>query len=153
MSQENRVKIGRDNYKTTDGVPHSVEPATPFQTVGSGSPSTLNFNSSVILLSNGASQSYAILEANAPGNIIKVGQKVTIRTLAGTNVATIKPTPSQLTTGATANIVYSQPGVLVTGSGGIVITGLGSVTLRYLGNNTFNVVDYSFGASGSVAFS
>jgi hypothetical protein len=153
MSQENRVKIGRDNYETTDGTPHTVEPTTPFQTIGSGSPSTLNFNSGVILLSNGASQSYALLEANAPTNVIKVGQKLTIRTLAGTNVATIKPTPSSLTTGATANIVYSQPGVLVTGSGGIVITGLGSVTLRYIGNSVFNVVDYSLGASGTIAFS
>ena len=153
MSQENRVKIGRDNYTTTDGTPHYVEPLACFQTLNSTNPANIGYSSGVVILLNSAAQSYALLEANAPGNVLKVGQRLTIKTALGTTTAaTIKPTPSTLTTGATANVVYSQPGAPLSPTGGIIITGYGSVTLRYLGNNVFNVTDYNLGASSTIAF-
>jgi hypothetical protein len=150
MSQENRVKIGRDNYKTTDGTPHLVEPSGLPVSVSSNQ--TVNYNSGLIVVT--ATSIISLLEANAndvPNSKVstcKVGQKLTVRVLASA-VATILANPSSPTTGATPNIIIQPNGSPTTS---IAATGVVSITFRYLGNSKFNVVDYSIGASGGIVY-
>jgi hypothetical protein len=150
MSQENRVKIGRDNYKTTDGTPFSVEPAGLPVSVSSNQ--TVNYNSGLVVVT--ATSTISLLEANAndvPNNKIstcKLGQKLTVRVLASA-VATILANPSSPTTGATPNIIIQPNGSPTTS---IAATGVVAITFKYIGKNTFNIVDYSIGASGTIVY-
>jgi hypothetical protein len=156
MSQENRVKRGLENLKTTDGTPYSTEPNTvPAFLTAAG---VIKYDSGVTFITTTSAANYSLLEwnANQTGAVskLKLGQKVIVKVTAP-YTATIFGTPqSNLTVGATPNIVYQPNGNVMTSVAVLGPTGGSacSVTFRYIGNGKFNVVDYDIGTAGTITF-